>query len=219
VDPLSLDTPISAFNGGVVVDPEMQVLEQKALPQELVLPVIGLMASAGLDVWLYRGSEWYVQNPKGPHVDREAWTVKFQPTVTASYDHLTEGVAKLVGVSDDHDVMAKAAAAVKDDVGGKVTSATSQPYYLDVTHPDANKGFVVRYLAERFGLTSDEICTIGDMPNDERMFSDSGLTIAMGNAEPEVKAVAHEVTDSNQDDGFAKAVERFVLPRAPGPVS
>jgi Cof subfamily protein (haloacid dehalogenase superfamily) len=217
VDPLALDTPISAFNGGVVVDPKMQILEQKTLDKELVLPTIELMASAGLDVWLYSGSAWYVQDPKGPHVDREAWTVKFQPTVTDSYDDLTDAVAKLVGVSDDHDKVAAAAGKVKEKWGDEVTSATSQPYYLDVTHPDANKGFVVRYLAAKYGLSPDEICTIGDMPNDERMFTESGLTIAMGNAEDEVKTVAHEVTDTNEDDGFAKAVERFVLPRAPGP--
>jgi hydroxymethylpyrimidine pyrophosphatase-like HAD family hydrolase len=119
-------------------------------------------------------------------------------------------------VSDDHDKVAAAAKAVHDRYGDKVTSATSQPYYLDVTHPDANKGFVVRYLADKYALAPEEICTIGDMPNDETMFRVSGLAIAMGNAEPEVKEVAHQVTDSNEDEGFAKAVERFVLPRAPG---
>ena len=61
-----------------------------------------------------------------------------------------------------------------------MTSAQSQPYYLDVTHPDANKGGVVKYLSARFGIPSSAIATIGDMPNDVLMFAHSGLSIAMG---------------------------------------
>ena len=64
------------------------------------------MQSFGLDVWLYRGADWYVPDPKGPHVDREAWTVKFEPKVMQDgLDGLTDGVVKLVGVSDDHDAI------------------------------------------------------------------------------------------------------------------
>ena len=82
--PLELDTPIAAFNGGLLVDRDMTVLEQHALPEDLVVPVADLMKSFDLDVWLYRGADWYVPDPKGPHVDREAWTVKFEPKVHAT---------------------------------------------------------------------------------------------------------------------------------------
>ena len=92
-----------------------------------------------------------------------------------------------------------------------MTAATSQPYYLDVTHPDANKGFVAKYLAHGYQLSTDEIATIGDMPNDVLMFAHSGLSIAMGNADPQVQRAARRSTDSNENEGFAKAVERFVL--------
>jgi hypothetical protein len=172
------------------------------------------MKSFDLDVWLYRGADWFVTNPKGPHVDREAWTVKFDPTVVDNYDALSDHVAKLVGVSDDHDAVQKASEAAHKQFGDDVTAAASQPYYLDVTHPDANKGFVARYLAKKYDLEPSEIATIGDMPNDVLMFVDSGLSIAMGNADPEAKQAADEVTDSNEEEGFAKAVERFVLPAA-----
>jgi Cof subfamily protein (haloacid dehalogenase superfamily) len=212
IDPLDLQTPISAFNGGIVVDRDMRTLEQKAIPKDLVGPVIDLMKSYELDVWLYRGADWYVTDPKGPHVDREAWTVKFDPTVVGDYSSLTDDVAKLVGVSDDHDAIQKASEAAHDKFGDHVTAAASQPYYLDVTHPDANKGFVARYLAKRYDLEEAEIATMGDMPNDILMFAHSGLSIAMGNADPQVKKAARRVTASNEDDGFAKAVERFVLP-------
>ena len=217
VDPLDLQTPISAFNGGIVVDRDMHTLEQKAIPEDLVGPVIVLMKSFDLDVWLYRGANWFVNDPKGPHVDREAWTVKFDPTVVDNYEQLTDNVAKIVGVSDDHDAIQKASEAAHEQFGNHVTAAASQPYYLDVTHPDANKGFVARYLAKQYSLEESEIATIGDMPNDILMFAHSGLSIAMGNADPQVKRAARRVTASNEEDGFAKAVERFVLPAAGQP--
>ncbi len=155
-----------------------------------------------LVVWLYRGADWYVPDPKGPHVDREAWTVKFAPKVMHSLDGLTDGVVKLVGVSDDHDAVQRASQAAAERFGDHVTAAASQPYYLDVTNPDANKGSVARYLATRYKLAPAEIATIGDMPNDILMFTHSGLSIAMGNAEPEVKRAAQRVTTSNEEEGF-----------------
>jgi hypothetical protein len=214
IEPLGLQTPIAAFNGGIIVDRHMKTIEQKAIPQNLVGPVIDLMKSFDLDVWVYRGADWFVTDPKGPHVDREAWTVKFDPTVVENYDNLSDHVAKLVGVSDDHDAVQRASEAAHEQFGDHVTAAASQPYYLDVTHPDANKGFVARYLAKHYRLDEAEIATIGDMPNDVLMFAHSGLSIAMGNADPQVKRAARRVTDTNEKEGFAKAVERFVLPAA-----
>ncbi len=214
VEPLQLDSPLAAFNGGLMVDEDLAVLEERALPQHIVLPLVGHMQSFDLDVWLYRGDDWYVPDPKAPHVDREAWTVKFEPKVRKTFEGLTDGVVKLVGVSDDHDAIEKAAAATAKKFGDHVTAAPSQPYYLDVTHPRANKGEVARYLARRYKLEPEEIATIGDQPNDILMFDHSGLSIAMGNADPEAKEAAHETSRSNEDEGFAYAVEHFVLPAA-----
>jgi len=105
----------------------------------------------------------------------------------------------------------QAAAAAHDAFGDHVSAARSQPYYLDVTHPDANKGAVVRYLSRSLEIPAEAIATIGDMPNDVLMFAHSGLSIAMGNADREVQRAARRVTTSNEDEGFANAVERFIL--------
>jgi Cof subfamily protein (haloacid dehalogenase superfamily) len=211
IEPLDITTPIAAFNGGLIVDRDMKMLEQKVIPEELVKPVAELMGSFDLAVWIYRGADWYVPDPKGPHVDREAWTVKFEPKVMKSLDGLTDNVAKIVGVSDDHDAVAKASKAAHEKFGDRVEAAASQPYYLDVTHPEANKGFVAEYLANHFDISTDQIATIGDMPNDILMFKHSGLSIAMGNADHEVKSAAGQVTDSNEEEGFANAVTKFLL--------
>jgi Cof subfamily protein (haloacid dehalogenase superfamily) len=214
IEPLDITTPIAAFNGGLIADRDLKVIEQRTIPDELVEPITEELSSHDLDVWLYRGADWYVRNRSGPHVDREASTVQFEPTVVGSYDDLQSEVAKLVGVSDDHDAVAAGAAAVHDRFGDHVSSSRSQPYYVDVTHPDANKGFVAQYLAARYSLSTEEIATVGDGPNDVLMFAQSGLSIAMGNASAEVQRAARRVSKSNDEDGFAYAVEHFILPAA-----
>jgi len=210
VEPLSLRTPLAAFNGGLVVEPGMEVLEERTIPDDLVSPMIDLLESFGLSIWVYRGADWLIRDPDGPHVAREAHTVQFEPTVVASFDGAAD-VAKIVGVSDNYETVAAAAGAANDEYGDHVAASRSQPYYLDVTHPDANKGGVVTYLAERYAIATDEIATIGDMPNDVLMFARSGLSIAMGNADREVQRAARRVTTTNDEDGFANAVERFIL--------
>ena len=211
VEPLRLSTPIAAFNGGMLVDHEMKVIEQHAIPGELVAETIALLESFALSVWVYRGADWLVRDPRGPHVEREAFTVQFAPTPVESYQGLVDGVAKIVGVSDDHAAVARAAAAAAERFGDSVSASRSQPYYVDVTHPLANKGSVVRWLAARYGIPSEAIATIGDMPNDVLMFAHSGLSIAMGNADREVQRAARRVADANDREGFAGAIERFVL--------
>jgi Cof subfamily protein (haloacid dehalogenase superfamily) len=211
VEPLALSTPIAAFNGGLVVEPDLDVIEERVVRRDLVEPTVELMESFELSVWVYRGADWLVRDPDGPHVDREAHTVRFEPTVVESFEGV-DGVAKIVGVSDDYPTVAAAADAVREKLGDGVSASRSQPYYLDVTHPDANKGYVVRFLSERYGIAPAEIATIGDGPNDVLMFARSGLSIATGNADPVVQRAATHVTATNDEDGFADAVERFILP-------
>jgi Cof subfamily protein (haloacid dehalogenase superfamily) len=211
IEPLHLKAPLAGFNGGLVVEPDLSVVDERLVAEALVPRAVQLMRSHDLSVWLYPGEDWLVLDRDGPHVERESHTVQFEPTVVDSFEGVTTGVAKIVGVSDDFDAVAAAEAAAHDDLGTDVSASRSQPYYLDITHPRANKGFVVQFLAERYGLASDEIATIGDMPNDVLMFAHSGVSIAMGNAHREVQRAARSVTSSNEEDGFAKAVEKFIL--------
>ena len=212
VEPLELTTPIAGFNGGVFVHPDMSVIEQRVIPDDVTPSVIDVLGAHGMDVWVYRGSDWFIRDPRAPHVAREAWTVKFEPTVIANFAPVFDAVAKVVGVSDDYDAVQKGVDAVRERLGDHVSAARSQPYYCDVTNPNANKGAVAQYLSRTYQIGPEQIATIGDQPNDVLMFARSGLSIAMGNASPEVQKAARRVTTSNQDEGFANAVERFVLP-------
>jgi Cof subfamily protein (haloacid dehalogenase superfamily) len=212
VEPLQLTMPIAAFNGGVYVHPDMSVIEQQVVPDDVTPTVIDLLAAHELDVWIYRGADWFIRDPKAPHVARETSTVRFDPTVTDSFAPVSDRVAKITGVSDDYDAVQKGVDAVRDRFGDHVSAAKSQPYYCDVTNPHANKGDVAQYLSRNYQIPPEQIATIGDQPNDVLMFAHSGLSIAMGNASPEVQRAARRVTTSNEDEGFANAVERYVLP-------
>jgi hypothetical protein len=212
IDPLRLTQPLAAFNGGVLIKPDLTtVVDQKFLPAGVPEKVIEAIESHGLDVWLYTDTGWFVRDPNAAHVAREQWTVKFPPTVVKTFARLLSRVAKIVGVSDDHDSVAKCEKDVQQADGAHISAARSQPYYLDVTHPQANKGGVVLAMSKLLNIPAAEIATIGDMPNDVLMFEKSGVSIAMGNASPEVQASANHVTSTNEDEGFAKAIEDFVL--------
>jgi hypothetical protein len=210
-DALDIDTPIAGFNGGLFVKRDLTVLEQKTVPADVALAAIDLMRTRGLDTWVYSGNDWLITKADAPHVAREAWTVKFEPKVVSDVREHLQDVAKIVGVSDDLDLVRRCEAEAQAAFGQRATANRSQPYYLDVTNKDANKGAVVEYLAQHLGVPALEIATIGDQPNDILMFKRSGFSIAMGNASDEVKAQAAAVTASYNDEGFAKAMETFIL--------
>jgi Cof subfamily protein (haloacid dehalogenase superfamily) len=211
IEPLALDTPIAGFNGGVYVEPDLSISSERTIAPEAARCAFDLMREQGLDVWVYCGNEWLIRDPAAAHVEREAWTVKFSPTVVDDFADALQRAAKIVGVSDDHELVRRCESALTEALGTSASAARSQPYYVDVTHPEANKGAVVEHLSACLGIPSKQIATIGDSPNDVLMFRKSGLSIAMGNAGDEVKRQAGVVTDSYNDEGFAKAVERFIL--------
>jgi Cof subfamily protein (haloacid dehalogenase superfamily) len=204
---VKISAPIAAFNGGMFVEPDtMKVITSLTLDIETAKGVIERIESFDLDVWVYADVEWYLRNLDALHREKEEQTVRFPPTVVGNFtEALQKGVAKVVGVSDKYDLVAKAEKEIQAefehgiyarcttasrDCEPSVSAARSQPYYLDVTHPKANKGSVVEMLSEFLKIPSAEIVTIGDMPNDVFMFKKSGYSIAMGQASEEVKKSA-----------------------------
>jgi len=216
VGPLGLTTTIAAFNGAMYVQPDLTtVVQQCPLPLAVAAEAVDYLLGTGLDVWVYRGADWFIRDAAAPHASHEQHTVQFAPTVIGDLHGVLDGAVKIVGVSDDHALVARAEADLRQRVGAHVSAARSEPYYVDVTHPDANKGMVVRFDASALGLSLEEVAAIGDMPSDVLMFGVAGQSIAMGNASPEVQRAARHVTTSNEEEGFAHAVDEFVLGGAP----
>ena len=209
---LHLETPIAGFNGGVFTQPQDgKVLLSRILKKDAAQTALELIKKHGLVGWLYTADAWYVPDPQGPHVARETWTVKFDAKVATDFSPYLDQAVKIVGVSDDLEAVKACEADTQKELAHRASAARSQPYYLDVTHPDANKAAVVDYLANLYRLDEKSIATIGDMPNDVLMFEKSGLSIAMGQSADDVKDKANKVTASSEDEGFARAVEDFLL--------
>jgi Cof subfamily protein (haloacid dehalogenase superfamily) len=211
IEPLQITTPVCAFNGGVVATPQMEILIEHAIDPTLVPTILAALGESGIDPWLFQGTDWFVRDLHGPHVEREIHACQFSPEERESLDGLVRDVAKLVGVHDDPVRIAAAHELITARVGDTVSASSSQPYYLDVTHRDANKGWVVDYFVRTLEINHDEIAVIGDAANDVLMFNRAGTAIAMGNATPEVRAAAAHTTASNSEDGFARAVTEVVL--------
>jgi Cof subfamily protein (haloacid dehalogenase superfamily) len=214
IAPLALQTPVAGFNGGIFVKPDMTIIEEHVLAPDVAKRTLDVILRHGLDAWVYAGNDWFIRDRDAPHVAREQWTVQFPPVVVERFDDQLAKAVKIVGISDDLDLVAGCEKDAQAALGQGASAARSQPYYLDVTHPDANKGTVVKTLSKWRSVPMREIATIGDMPNDVLMFRNVGLSIAMGNASREVQAQADVVTDSYDNEGFAKAMEQFILHRA-----
>ena len=107
IEPLALKGAIAGFNGGVFVHPDLSVIESHTLDPATAKQAVKLILDQGLDAWVYTEQEWLIRDKDAPHVAREAWTVKFDAKVVASFTdaHFARAV-KIVGVSDDFDLVA-----------------------------------------------------------------------------------------------------------------
>lgn len=208
---LQVREPFACFNGALIVAPDETVMYKlPMLPADAQLVADRILAD-GFDLWVWTDKAWFVADPTAPHVAHHEELMGRRASLLNTRDMSEFDVLKLVGVSDDHDALARAEAEMAQ-LGAKSISATrSSPYYLDVTEASANKGQVVMTLSEMLHIDPARIATIGDMVTDTLMFRKSGVSIAMGNAFDDVKALATNVTRSNEEDGFAFAMDNFVL--------
>ena len=212
--PLRLTTPVAAFNGGIIAAPDLSIIAEHHIPGRVARRAIAQMERDGIASWVFAGADWLVKDDHAPLVERERHTVQFAPKRVDDFTPYLASAAKIVGASTDHRRVACCEAKLGIAFATAATVARSQAYYLDITHPLANKGAALAVLAELMGVTMNEIAVLGDGSNDLAMFGVAGLSIAMGNADDEVKAKADLVTDANDKEGFAQAIEQFVLPRA-----
>ena len=100
---------------------------------------------------------------------------------------------------------------VPKEVYEKYTVVRSTPYFLEFLNKEVNKGTGVKLLADHLGVKQEEVMTFGDAENDLDMIVYAGMGVAMANGFEEVKEAANYITDSNEEDGVAKAIEKFVL--------
>ena len=206
-EPLDITLPVGAFNGSSIVDPHMKPVEQHLIPASAAARSLDMLNEFGVDSWLFTNEKWLTRNGKGEYVPHEKLAIRADPTVVENFAPYLATACKIVGSSADPALLRRCETAIQRALGTSATAVRSQSYYLDVTPPGCDKGTFVEAMAGRLDISTGAIATIGDMQNDLAMFRKSGLSIAMGNATDEVKKLATHVTRSNEDEGFAGAVD------------
>jgi hydroxymethylpyrimidine pyrophosphatase-like HAD family hydrolase len=149
-------------------------------------------------------------------VPNEKRAIRAEPTIVADFSPYLSSACKVVGSGSDPARLERCEAAMQTALGAQATAIRSQSYYLDVTPPGCDKGTFVQATARRLGISTAAVATIGDMHNDVAMFKVSGVSFAMGNASDEIKRQATHVTASNEEEGFAKAIETILRDKQPG---
>lgn len=216
IEALGIVAPVAAFNGGAIASQALQILNQRSIDRDVAREIIAFLDTKRIGAWLFTGEEWLTRDVGGAHVSHETITVQQRPHVVENFDAVLDRAGKIVGVSDDFARLEAIEGEARSHFGARATAVRSQAYYLDFMAPGVDKGLAVKELAETIQVPLAEIVTLGDMENDVPMFHQAGFSIAMGNATDTVKREARETTLSNDEDGFAAAVERFILPRANG---
>jgi Cof subfamily protein (haloacid dehalogenase superfamily) len=211
IDQLAVTAPIAGFNGGIVALPDLSVIASHLIAPDVAKHAVEAIEAFGANAWVFSGQDWFIRDRDGPRVALEQRTVGFGPVVASDFSAVIETAAKIVAVSDDFALLTKLQNEVRTSFAGNANIVRSQAYYLDFTHPLANKGHAVLEVAGQLGVSPANIAVIGDGENDIDMFTQSGLSIAMGNAHRDVQQAANFVTVSNDDDGAAAAIEWFVL--------
>ena len=214
IEPLSLRLPIGTFNGGAIVGPRLDVIERHVVPESAARRSLDVLASFKIDIWLFTTDDWLVCNPRGDYVPQERHAIQTEPSTVADFDPYLGRASKVVGSSTDFARLAECEAVLREELHGQASVARSQPYYLDITAPNLDKGTFVDFLSNQLGVSRNATAVLGDMDNDLAMFGKAGLSIAMGNASIDVKRQASYVTASNAEDGFALAIERYILNEA-----
>lgn len=209
---LALPTPIGAFNGGTIVRADGTILSATHLDAGVAARTLAAIARPDVIRWVFAKGQWHTDRLDDHYTPRERVTSAQDPVVCSDFGALLDAVDKIVAVSSDHDMLAGLEADVAAALGDEAEVARSQPYYLDVTAPLANKGDGIAALAAALGVPLADVAVIGDQYNDLPMFRRAGLSIAMGQGPEAVRKAATHVTGANDADGVAQAIDAILLP-------
>jgi Cof subfamily protein (haloacid dehalogenase superfamily) len=206
------DYPLVSLNGGYITEQEKPIF-QAMVGLDATARVTEEARPSGATIAYYLQREWYAETS-------DAWTqheqkitdvkIRILPFSEMARDWAARktGPNKMMIMNDPAPVAA-VEAHLKSIFGDTLNIYTSKPTYLEVMDPRGSKSNAVRFLMERMGLARTEIVAIGDNYNDREMIQFAGMGVAMGNAPDEIKAAAAYITDTNNNDGVRKALEKF----------
>ena len=209
---LKVPVPIIAYNGALIKSSTGEVLHTHYMDDELVLKIIDFFAEHGCHIQSYSNDILYVPaRNSGVEYYEEVIHVK---AVTVGWNGLRErakNVTKLLSISDDNDELVDSMNAIRKIFGSQVEVTRSNIKFAEFMASGVTKAGAIKILADKFGINNDEILAIGDSENDLPMLTSVGYGVAMGNALPSIKEACKYITDTCENDGFAKAVYDYVL--------
>ncbi|WP_016963255.1 MULTISPECIES: Cof-type HAD-IIB family hydrolase [Pseudomonas] len=214
IEALGVDLPTAGFNGGSIVGPDGRFLVRHPVPvQAAVTALLLFEALPQIETWVFADNEWLLRHLDGALMPQERQALGYAPKVVDSFEEYLPRIDKIVAASGDHRLLAELEARLHASTAGQAQASRSQPRFLDVTALEADKGQALSTLAEYLGVPLQRTAALGDGGNDSAMFRRAGLSIAMGQAPEQVKGEADVITGSNQEDGAAEAIERYILMR------
>ena len=213
ISQLGLSGQNAGFNGGIIFAPDGTPTVGRVLSRDVLSVVHDMLHVHGIETWLLRQSYWMVSDAATPFVEHERRITGLTPHAVPDLRHEFDGIGKVMGVSNNYDLLQRVETELAVMLRGEASVRRSSEMLLDITPALANKGEAVRELALAHGVKPHEVACLGDAHNDLPMFAVAGLGIAMGQAEDDVRAAAQVLTDTNERDGWAKAIERYILPR------
>lgn len=201
-----------AYNGGQIADCRTgEVIYEKTVPRDWAIEVCRAGSARGLATLTYDETGILTETPDDPFVAREAYNCHIPiRAVDDLFETVTWPVVKYMVVGEPERL-----AAFQRDMQaryeGRLSLFFSLPYFMEVLAPGIDKPVALDRLARHLGLGRESVMACGDGLNDISMLRYAGLGVAMGNAFPETRAAADVVTGSNEEDGVAMAVSRYLL--------
>lgn len=203
---------ILAYNGGLIVNCETgEVVFSRQLPVESNRKIIELAMEHRVDILTYEGDHLVVNNRECPYAEIESKINRMPMVEVEDMASYVDFVVPKFLMLDDGDYLALVEPRVKAALGKNFSVYRSEPHFLEILPKGIDKAQSLERLLETLGLSREEMIACGDGYNDLSMIRYAGLGVAMENAVLPVRKAADYITDSNNEDGVGKVVEKFLL--------
>ncbi len=206
-----VEVPLICYQGAVVASPSGEIWNAKYYNEKTARQVINDLRAKNIHINVYVNDQLYVENDDDyikEYIKDKMITYK----VVNSFDELKfDKLNKVLAIDNDKDLINS----LVKELGKKYKDDTfvvkSTDYFCEIANKDATKGNAVKFLAQKWGLGLDEVLAIGDQNNDIDMVKVAGVGVAMGNGTSEIKKEADYITDTVENFGFIKAINKFVF--------
>ena len=203
---------ILSYNGGRIVDCSTgRTIYEKTIPHKLMGGIYGQVHDLDAALMTYEGDRIITEKPQDAYVAKESFINKMKVKGVGNFlDYVTFPVVKCL-VAADGGYLEAVEDKLKGYFGSQLSIFRSEPYFLEIMPKDIDKASSLERLRLQLGLERAEIAACGDGLNDISMIQYAGLGIAMANAQEAVKRVCDFVTKSNEEEGVAYVIDRFIL--------